>query len=177
MRYAMVIDTVRCVGCNACVVACKTENNTPEGFARDWLRYVVSGTFPDLTREIYSERCNHCDNPPSVHNCPTGASQIVEGGLVVVDRSKCTGCKACVASCPYNARYVHPDGHVDKCTFCIHRVRRGLDPACVSSCPTEAMTFGDVDDPDSEVSRLIRSRKVRVNNPASGCDPQVYYLT
>ncbi len=83
--------------------------------------------------------------------CPTGASHVNRGETVLVNAKKCTGCKACIAACPYDSRYVHPNGHVDKCTFCIHRVVKGKDPACVSECPTKALTFGDLNDPKSEV--------------------------
>jgi len=174
----MVIDTVRCVGCMDCVVACKTENQVPEGFNRDWIAYDVTGTFPTLHMEIRSERCNHCDNPPCVSCCPTGASHVHDvGGVVLVDPDKCIGCKGCVASCPYGARFIHPDGYADKCTFCIHRVEQGLKPACVSVCPTHCMHFGDLDDPNSDVSQLLASRKHHVLMPDAGTKPRIFYLT
>lgn len=174
----MVIDTVRCVGCMDCVVACKTENQVPEGFNRDWIAYDVTGTFPTLHMEIRSERCNHCDNPPCVSCCPTGASHVHDvGGVVLVDPDKCIGCKGCVASCPYGARFIHPDGYADKCTFCIHRVEQGLQPACVSVCPTHCMHFGDLDDPNSDVSQLLASRNHHVLMPDAGTKPRIFYLT
>jgi Fe-S-cluster-containing dehydrogenase component len=174
----MVIDTVRCVGCMDCVVACKTENQVPEGFNRDWIAYDVTGTFPTLHMEIRSERCNHCDNPPCVSCCPTGASHVHDvGGVVLVDPDKCIGCKGCVASCPYGARFIHPDGYADKCTFCIHRVEQGLKPACVSVCPTHCMHFGDLDDPNSDVSQLLASRNHHVLMPDAGTKPRIFYLT
>ncbi|MFA6165303.1 MAG: 4Fe-4S dicluster domain-containing protein [Gemmatimonadaceae bacterium] len=177
-RFGMVIDTVRCVGCMDCVVACKTENQVPEGFNRDWIAYDVTGTFPTLHMEIRSERCNHCDNPPCVSCCPTGASHVHDvGGVVLVDPDKCIGCKGCVASCPYGARFIHPDGYADKCTFCIHRVEQGLKPACVSVCPTHCMHFGDLDDPNSDVSQLLASRNHHVLMPDAGTKPRIFYLT
>ncbi|HWA95777.1 MAG TPA: 4Fe-4S dicluster domain-containing protein [Terracidiphilus sp.] len=177
-HFAMVIDTRRCVGCYDCVVACKTENSVPEGFCRDWITEEVHGAFPTVQLEIRSERCNHCDNPPCVSCCPTGASHIHErGGIVLVTHDKCIGCKACIAACPYDARYVHPDGYVDKCTFCVHRVEKGLNPACVSVCPTHCMHFGDIDDPESEVSRLLQSRPHHTLMPEAGTEPRIFYLT
>ena len=177
-RFGMVIDTVRCVGCMDCVVACKTENQVPEGFNRDWIAYDVTGTFPTLHMEIRSERCNHCDNPPCVSCCPTGASHVhAVGAVVLVDADKCIGCKGCVASCPYGARFIHPDGYADKCTFCIHRVEQGLQPACVAVCPTRCMHFGDLDDPNSDVSTLLASRNHHVLMPDAGTKPRIYYLT
>ena len=175
-RYAMVMDTRLCVGCKACVLACKSENNVPDGFCRDWIVEEVRGQFPELSMEIRSERCNQCSYPPCVDACPTGASHVNEGGIVLVSSNKCTGCKACVAACPYDARYVHPKGYVDKCTFCLHRVQNGKLPACTDVCPTRALTFGDLNDPDSEVSRLLRTRDYKVNNPETGCEPNVYFL-
>lgn len=176
MRYAMAIDTKRCVGCADCVVACQTENNVALGYCRDWIVEETIGKYPDLKMEIRSERCNHCDNSPCVRCCPTGASHYSDGGIVLVTHEECTGCKACIASCPYDARYVHPEGYIDKCTFCIHRVKEGKDPACVAVCPTHAMIFGNLDDPKSEISNLLSSRKHKTLIPEAGTSPRVYYL-
>ena len=176
-RYAMVIDTKKCVGCTDCIVACKAENQTPDGFHRDWIVEHTHGEFPELNLEIRSERCNHCEHPPCVYACPTGASHIdKESNITLVHPNKCIGCKACIAACPYDARYVHPEGWIDKCTFCDHRVKEGKLPACVSTCPTHCMYFGDLDKPLSKVSQLLKARKWKVIEPATGTDPQVYYL-
>ncbi len=176
-RLGMVIDTRLCVGCQDCVVACKTENQTPEGMHRDWITQELSGAFPTLQLTIRSERCNHCDEPPCVTCCPTGASHVHDwGGVVLITKDQCIGCKACVASCPYDARYIHPEGFADKCTFCIHRVEQGRDPACVSVCPTRCMHFGDLDDPHSAVSRLLASRPHRAVLPEAGTAPRIFYL-
>ncbi|MGC9470984.1 MAG: 4Fe-4S dicluster domain-containing protein [Bacteroidales bacterium] len=176
MRYAMAIDTKKCVGCSDCVVACQTENNVPIGYCRDWVVESVAGTYPLVELEIRSERCNHCDNAPCVRCCPTGASHIVEGGVVMVTPDKCIGCGACIQSCPYDARYSHPVGYVDKCTFCYHRLVKGGRPACVEVCPTRCMYFGDLDQSQSEVSQILARRKWKVLAPEAGTRPQVYFL-
>ncbi len=175
-RYVMVVDTKKCVACKACVLACKAENNVPDGYCRDWIVEEVRGVFPNLTAENRSERCNHCSNPPCVSCCPTGASWVAEGGVVLVTHDKCTGCKACIASCPYDARYVHPEGYVDKCTFCLHRVQKGQQPACVEICPTQTLYFGDLSDPTSEVAQLLATRTHEVLHPEAGTEPNVYFL-
>jgi len=172
----MAIDTLKCVGCGDCVVACQTENNVPIGYCRDWVTEAVGGTYPQLELELRSERCNHCADAPCVRCCPTGASQIAEGGIVIVDKEDCIGCGACIESCPYDARYTHPEGHVDKCTFCLHRVKDGLKPACVSVCPTRCMHFGDLDDPNSEISQILKTRTYKVLAPEAGTDPHIFYL-
>jgi Fe-S-cluster-containing dehydrogenase component len=173
IRYAMVIDTQLCIGCGDCVVACKTENKLPAGLNRDWVVEATRGRYPDLTTE------NHCSHPTCVHTCPTGASHLwKDTNIVLVDAGKCTGCKACIAACPYDARMIMtPAGYVDKCTFCHHRVERGQDPACVSSCPTHCMHFGVLNDPNSAVSRLLSSRRQKVLLDETGNQPNVYYLT
>ena len=176
MRYAMAIDTRNCVGCSDCVVACQTENDVPNGFCRDWVKEVVDGTYPNVSIELRSERCNHCANSPCVRCCPTGASHFEEGGIVLVEHNKCIGCGACIESCPYEARYSHPDGYVDKCTFCIHRVRQGNDPACVSVCPTRCMYFGDLEDPNSKLVNVLKNRKFKSLAPEAGTQPQIFYL-
>ncbi|HLN52792.1 MAG TPA: 4Fe-4S dicluster domain-containing protein [Lentimicrobium sp.] len=176
MRYAMAIDTRKCVGCSDCVIACQMENNVPLGFCRDWVVESVHGTYPEVGLELRSERCNHCENAPCVRCCPTGASHIIEGGIVVVAHEKCIGCGACIQACPYDARYSHPEGYVDKCTFCNHRVTEGLDPACVAVCPTKCMYFGDLDDENSSISKVLAHRKFKTLAPEAGTNPQIYYL-
>lgn len=175
-RFAMVIDTIRCVGCADCVVACQTENDVPLGYARDWIVQITDGTYPNLRLEIQSQRCNHCSDTPCVRTCPTGASHVIEGGIVKVTHDECIGCKACITACPYDARYVHPDGYVDKCTFCDHRTLNGENPACVDVCPTYAMSFGDLNDPNSKVTKLLKNRRHKTIIPEAGTEPNVYFL-
>jgi Fe-S-cluster-containing dehydrogenase component len=176
-RYGMVMDTRKCVGCNACVYACMNENAVPEGFGRDWIVTETRGRFPTLSMQIRSERCNHCEDAPCVSVCPTGASHYGKGGIVLVEHDRCTGCKACMAACPYDARFIHPDGYADKCTFCHHRVEKGLDPACATVCPTESLAFGDLDDPTSKVSRLLVAHDHKVLLPHAGTLPKLFFLT
>jgi Fe-S-cluster-containing dehydrogenase component len=177
-RYAMAVDTRTCVGCTACVIACKTENDLPDGYTRNWISEIATGTFPSSDLTIRSERCNHCDDAPCVAVCPTGASWIGPGGIVLVDSDKCTGCKACIAACPYEARFVDPrTGTVDKCTFCVHRIENGTPTtACQDICPTESIHFGDLNDPDSDVSRVLRTRAHYTLLPEAGTTPRHYYL-
>jgi Fe-S-cluster-containing dehydrogenase component len=136
-RLGMVIDTRKCVGCMDCVVACQTENDVPQGYCRDWIVTEVRGEFPRLTMEIRSERCNHCDNPPCVDCCPTGASHVEPFGKTVqVNNSRCIGCKACLAACPYGARFVHPDGYACTGSRTESRLRASRSappPACTSA--------------------------------------------
>jgi len=178
VSYGMVVDTRTCVACAACVIACKTENNVAEGFSRDWIFTATSGSFPNLEMEIRSERCNHCEDAPCVSVCPTGASHYGPGGTVQVTESKCTGCKACIAACPYDARFIDPrSGVIDKCTFCVHRVENGTPTtACQEVCPTKSIYFGDLNDPESEVSRLVRTRQAYALLPDAGTRPKHFFL-
>ena len=172
----MAIEVNKCVGCADCVVACQTENNVPIGYSRDWIMEKVSGVYPDLDLHFESQRCNHCVDTPCVRTCPTGASFVSDGGIVRVTHDECIGCGACIEACPYDARYFHPEGYVDKCTFCEHRVTEGLNPACVTVCPTDCMHFGDLDDPESKISKLISGRDNFTILPEAGTAPQIYYL-
>lgn len=176
MRYAMAIDTLKCVGCADCVVACQTENKVPIGYCRDWITETVDGTYPLVEVELRSERCNHCVNAPCVRCCPTGSSHIIEGGIVLVTPEHCIGCAACIESCPYDARFSNPKGYADKCTFCHHRVEKGLETACAAVCPTRCIYFGDLDAPNSEINRVMKNRKYKALAPEAGTAPQIFYL-
>ncbi|NQV55954.1 MAG: 4Fe-4S dicluster domain-containing protein [Rhodospirillales bacterium] len=157
IQYAMLIDTRRCSGCQACSVACKAEFDVPLGATRSWVEYVEKGIFPNATRSFLPRLCNHCSEPLCVSVCPTGATyKREEDGIVVVDADVCIGCKYCLQACPYDARFINAKtGTADKCDFCLHRVKEGVVPACVNTCEGKARIFGDINDPESEISNLM----------------------
>lgn len=178
-RYAMVIDQERCVGCQSCTVACKSEWDVPNGGARTRVRQTgLTGSFPKLTTSFYVSQCNHCERPTCVPACPTGATYQDQNGIVRVNRELCIGCGACVAACPYGARYVDAViGKVDKCDFCAIRVEKGLEPACVATCPAHAKLFGDLENPSSEVFRQVyREGAHRMETADIAIGPNVYYV-
>ncbi len=176
-RYAMVIDLRKCVGCHACSVACKSENNVPLGVWRSWVKQVERGKFPNTQRHFLPRLCNHCEHPACVEACPTKASYQRDDGVVLVHEERCIGCKLCMAACPYDARFVHPDKKiVNKCTFCEHRVDQGVVPSCVNTCQGKARIFGDLNDPTSDVAKLVARESVQVLKPELGTEPRVFYI-
>ena len=199
MRYGMVVDLKRCIGCYTCMISCKAENMTPPGvfWARTYRREL--GKYPNVRRHYLPLLCMHCQDPPCVEVCPTGAITRLGNGIVSVDAAKCTGCRACMVACPYGAIFYHgksreyfpgqgltpfeeigyekhPVGAVSKCDFCQTRITKGEEPACVVTCLAGARFFGDLDDPYSEVCRLIRDRNGYQLLPEVGTEPSVYYL-
>jgi len=176
-RYGMVIDTRRCTGCHACSVACKAEFEVPLGETRSWVEYIEKGHYPAVSRSFLPRLCNQCDEPGCVDVCPTGATYQRADGIVAVDADSCIGCKYCMQACPYGARYIDPvSGTAKKCDFCMHRVDQGLVPACVNTCVGKARIFGDLNDPDSEISRLLAKESVTVLRPEMGTKPAVFYI-
>ncbi|HAG50295.1 MAG: (4Fe-4S)-binding protein [Deltaproteobacteria bacterium GWC2_42_51] len=184
-RYAMVIDLRRCIGCMACVLADKAEFEVPLGVWRTWVQYEEYGTYPNVRRQFLSRLCNHCDDPPCVKACPVQATYKHEDGFVLQRYERCIGCRTCMVACPYNARHILPAKRsnpnlptkvVDKCTFCFHRVTQGLVPACAQTCIGRVRIFGDINDPKSEVRKLIDTNPTVVLKPEKGTKPQVYYI-
>ncbi len=177
-RYGMLIDLRRCIGCHACSVSCKAELDVPLGATRSWVEYAEKGEYPYVSRAFVPRLCNHCEHPPCVSVCPTGATwKREEDGIVVVDSEICIGCKYCIQACPYDARFVNPDtGSADKCDFCQHRVAQGVVPACVEACIGRARIFGDLNDPESEISKQVRTQPVTVLRPGQGTEPNVFYI-
>lgn len=176
-RLAMVIDLRKCTGCHACAVACKSEFGVPLGVWRSWVKQVEVGTYPNVRRKFLPRLCNHCDDPPCVKACPTGASYQKEDGTVQIKENVCIGCRLCMAACPYSARFINPEKKAaDKCTFCIHRVDKGIVPACVNTCHANARVFGDLNNPQSEVAKLVATQSVQVLKPELGTRPQVFYV-
>jgi len=235
-RWGMVIDLDKCVGCQACSLACKAENNVPHGSPYEQKRHqdmywhkviaATEGEYPAVNTQIIPMPCMHCEHPPCVTVCPAKATFKREDGIVMQNFRRCIGCRYCMVACPYGARnfnfktqeseeYQRPDlppdldlgfashigpwpyphrtrGVVEKCTYCFHRIDQALErgweigskidgedgvlPACVEACPTEARYFGDLDDPDSAVSRLLASRTYMELREEMGTDPQTRYL-
>jgi Fe-S-cluster-containing dehydrogenase component len=199
MRYGMVIDLKRCIGCYGCQIVCKSENATPPGILWSRVLFYESGHYPNVKKTHIPLLCMHCAEPPCEKVCPTGATVKRSDGIVTVDSTKCMGCMSCVVACPYRARsfyskekeyflgqgltpyekvgyQLHHTGVVEKCDFCLSRIEKGLEPACVAACLAKARYFGDLDDPNSEVSQLIRNKRGLQLYPELGTDPSVYYL-
>lgn len=198
VKYGMVIDLKKCIGCHTCTLACKVENGTRPGIFWNLVLDQEVGTYPSVRRQFIPRLCMHCEKALCVETCPTGASYKREDGIVLVDKTKCVGCKQCILACPYGARYFnknksgyfggslipteeltyreHEFGVVEKCTLCVDKIEKGLDPVCVRACPLRARTFGDLNDPHSEISQLIRQRRGFQLLKELGTEPSVYYL-
>jgi Fe-S-cluster-containing dehydrogenase component len=194
-RYAMVIDLNTCVGCNACMAACAMENQTPV-WKDKWRTYVHDeeiGVTDQVRRRFFPRLCNHCDNPPCLTVCPTGATHKRADGIVLINPDRCMGCRACAMACPYDARYEVTYGDIDKgrefygelqrdvpsmdkCSFCAHRVDQGRKPACVETCVGSARQFGDLDDPSDPVAQIVGSGIARPLMPHFGTSPNIYYI-
>jgi len=177
-RYAMVIDQERCVGCQSCTVACKSEWDVPNGSARTRVRNAgVRGDYPNFVSTFYVSQCNHCDHPTCVPACPSGATYQDGNGIVRVNKALCIGCGSCVAACPYGARYIDAaKGVVDKCDFCAERREAGLEPACTLTCPANAKIFGDLEDTGSTVFNMVyRLGAQRTQSAEVRIGPNVYY--
>src|SRR5215813_10510894 len=177
MKYGFVIDQRKCIGCHACTVACKTENDVQLGVNRTWVKYVERGEFPNTRRIFQVTRCNHCEKPPCVTICPVTAMYQRKDGIVDFDSDLCIGCKACMQACPYDSIYIDPDrGTAAKCHYCAHRTEVGLEPACVVVCPEHAIIAGDLSNPTSEIAQLVSTQTVRVRKPEQGTQPKLYYV-
>ena len=176
-NYAFLIDQSKCIGCHACSTACKSENQVPLGVNRTWVKYVETGSYPDVRRRFQVTRCNHCVNPPCVRICPVTAMYQRNDGIVEFDPSICIGCKSCMQACPYDSIYLDPETNTAaKCTFCAHRLDVGLEPACVVVCPEHAILAGDLNDPASEISRKLSTAQATVRKPEQGTGPKLFYI-
>ncbi len=194
-RYGIVVDLNRCVGCMTCVVNCKEENLTRPGV---WWNQILQVENADTQRIVYVRyACMHCEDPPCVKACPNEAIYKRPDGIVLVDKSKCAGAMECVEACPYgvivmtpdkeyfagqealqktelSAHRVHPPGKASMCTLCFHRIDEGLQPICVAGCPSRAMVFGDLDDPESPIQeKRERSEPLQAS---AGSKPKVTYV-
>ena len=205
MQYGMTIDLARCIGCHTCSIGCKIENYTPEGvwWTRVLTKGgpkmdTPAGVWPNVTMSYIPLACQHCANPACVKVCPVGATyKDAQTGVVRQDYDKCIGCRMCMAACPYSGvrsynweEPKHVIGHktgspetpdhqkhvVEKCTLCWHKIAKGQQPECVITCPERARTFGDFDDPASDVAKLVASRQYMQLLPEKGTRPSVYYL-
>lgn len=178
VRYGMVIDNTKCIACGMCQEGCKERHGLPED--EDYIKLFKdfqTGSEPNLKFENFTAQCNHCDNAPCERICPTQATYLNEDGIMVMDHDKCIGCKGCVAACPYNARiWSEAKQTPEKCNFCDGFVQAGEQPACVEVCPVDARHFGDLNDPESEVSKMVAERRLNTLRADLGTHPKIYYV-
>jgi Fe-S-cluster-containing dehydrogenase component len=198
--WGYIVDTTKCIGCGACVRACKIENNVPDGFYRTWVeRYEITkdesirvdspkGAIEGFKQDNFAsgeivkaffvpKLCNHCYHSACTQVCPVGASYESPDGVVLIDKEHCVGCGYCVQACPYGCRYIdHEKGTADKCTLCYHRIHKGEAPACVNACPRNARLFGNLKDPNSKIRKILHDRRYSVLKPDLGTEPKCYYI-
>ena len=168
MQKAFHIDMTRCTACYACVVACKNQNQIKAGPVR-WRRVVrfELGRFPDVSVRSFSLSCMHCGSPPCVESCPTRAIQKrKKDGIVVVEPSKCIGCRTCSLTCPFGAPQFNDEGKMEKCDYCLQRTEEGLEPACVQVCPTRAISSGTIEELLALATRNAAKRMVGATDPS-----------
>ena len=199
-HWIYVVDVGKCIGCGNCVRACKRENNVPNDVFRTWVeRYVTTKEgvyvespngalegFGEVNEEIRKQAknsftvpklCNHCHQPPCVQVCPVGATFKAPEGFVLVDWEHCIGCGYCVQACPYAARFINPEEHkADKCSWCYHRVKAGMRPACVTVCPNKARLWGDMRDNEAEVTQIFEEGKWIILKPYMTTYPACFYV-
>lgn len=201
-QFAFVVDITACIGCGSCCVADRAEFRVVDGSCRTWVeRYVVddrdnvyvdaqNGSFEGLTRSgqalphparetfFVPKLCNMCEEPACVEACPVGATRKTPDGFILIDETRCVGCAECVRACSYSVRFINPRTRTaEKCTWCYHRVQKGLLPACVTACPVQARKFGDLADRNSEVWEMLHgSRIVSFLRPGVGQRPRLHYL-
>ncbi len=176
-RYGFLVDLRRCVGCASCTVACQSQWDLEP--AERWVRVESKeeGRFPSVARYFITIQCQHCQNAPCVNVCPTRANYKRRDGLVLIHEERCIGCKYCVMACPYQARvFSEQRGIPGKCKFCQPRIDKGVQPACVLACPTKARYFGDLDDPYSDLSRMVSQLKATLLRSDLGTGPNIYYV-
>ncbi len=198
--YGIGINIDKCIGCGKCASACKMENNVPKEpfYFRSWVeQYTIKndGTIKvespnggidgfqqsipdeDIFKSFFVPKmCNHCFKSPCTQVCPVGATFETSEGIVLVDDNYCIGCRYCVQACPYGCRYIDPvKGTVDKCSLCIHRLKKGLQPACFEICPTEARIFGDLNDPQSNINKFLKNHTCMVIKPHLNTGSKLFY--
>lgn len=198
--WGFLVDTTRCIGCGACVRACKVENNVPDSYFRTWVeRYEIdkdgrvrvdspNGALDSFKDDNFNEAeivkaffvpklCNHCKDSACTQVCPVGATYDSPDGVVLIDKERCVGCGYCVQACPYGCRYIdHEKGVADKCTLCYHRIQKGEAPACVNACPRAARIFGNLKDPESKIRKILNLRRYGTLKPELGTNPKCYYI-
>ncbi len=175
-KLGFLLDSDNCIGCHACTVACKSEHDVPLGVNRTWVKYIETGTFPDVARKFNVMRCNQCEDAPCMAICPTSALFRSDNGVVDFQDDDCIGCKSCMNACPYDALYINPETNTaHKCNMCNHRLEQNLEPSCQIVCPTEAIIIGDLDDPTSKISQMISRNDVAVRAPEQNTKPKVFY--